>query len=79
MALSLAEYLPSLTAIAISIVAILTYAGTTEELTKLVSAIIALVGVMLSLLLANWLMLTGLIILVFTTSSKLKGEITPQG
>ncbi|MBS0017091.1 MAG: hypothetical protein KFF72_12190 [Arthrospira sp. SH-MAG29] len=64
MEINLAGYLPSLIAIAISIAAILVYTYTTEELIKLVSGGIALVAVVSSFLLANWVILAGLVIFV---------------
>nr|WP_317269944.1 hypothetical protein [Arthrospira sp. PLM2.Bin9] len=64
MEINLAGYLPSLIAIAISIAAVLVYTYTTEELIKLVSGGIALVAVVSSFLLANWVILTGLVIFV---------------
>ncbi|MFO7033140.1 hypothetical protein B9T07_25675 [Limnospira fusiformis CCALA 023] len=51
-------------AIAISIAAVLVYTYTQEELIKLVSGGIALVAVVSSFLLANWVILTGLVIFV---------------
>ncbi|AMW31041.1 hypothetical protein [Arthrospira platensis] len=64
MEINLAGYLPSLIAIAISIAAVLVYTYTQEELIKLVSGGIALVAVVSSFLLANWVILTGLVIFV---------------
>lgn len=64
MEINLAAYFPSLIAIAISIAAIWVYTQTQEELIKLVSGGIALVAVVCSFLLANWVILTGLVIFV---------------
>ncbi|CDM95671.1 MAG: hypothetical protein P5702_03015 [Limnospira sp. PMC 1291.21] len=64
MEINFAGYLPSLIAIAISVAAIFVYTHTQEELIKLVSGGIALVAVVSSFLLANWVILTGLVILV---------------
>lgn len=64
MEINLAAYFPSLIAIAISIAAIWVYTQTQEELIKLVSGGIALVAVVCGFLLANWVILTGLVIFV---------------
>ncbi|MEB3885312.1 hypothetical protein [Lyngbya sp. CCY1209] len=64
MELTLTGFLPSLIAIAVSFLAVIVYTSTQEELIKLVMAIVAAVGLVLSLTLAHWIVLSGLILLV---------------